>query len=122
MELDTKLYVTGSDGKKYMGIGVLWLLEEIDKSKSLRSASINMGLSYSKAYGMLKRLEEEVGKPFVERKRGGATREGLELTPFARSYMEIYREFQTSAKKAAEKGFVVFREKIDALIKEDING
>ena len=68
MELDTKLYVTGSDGKKYMGIGVLWLLEEIDKSKSLRSASINMGLSYSKAYGMLKRLEEEVGKPFVERK------------------------------------------------------
>ena len=122
MELDTKLYVTGSDGKKYMGIGVLWLLEEIDKSKSLRSASINMGLSYSKAYGMLKRLEEEVGKPFVERKIGGATREGLELTPFARSYMEIYREFQTSAKKAAEKEFVVFREKIDALIKEDING
>ena len=65
MELDTKLYITGSDGKKYMGIGVLWLLEEIDKSKSLRSASINMGLSYSKAYGMLKRLEEEVGIPFV---------------------------------------------------------
>ena len=78
MELDTKLYITGSDGKKYMGIGVLWLLEEIDKSKSLRSASINMGLSYSKAYGMLKRLEEEVGRPFVERKRGGASREGLE--------------------------------------------
>ena len=46
----------------------------------------------------------------------------MELTPFARSYMEIYREFQTSAKKAAEKEFVVFREKIDALIKEDING
>ena len=122
MELDTKLYITGSDGKKYMGIGVLWLLEEIDKSKSLRSASINMGLSYSKAYGMLKRLEDEVGRPFVERKRGGATREGLELTPFARSYMDLHREFQTSAKEAAEKEFVSFREKVETLIEEDRNG
>ena len=122
MELDTKLYITGSDGKKYMGIGVLWLLEEIDKSKSLRSASINMGLSYSKAYGMLKKLEEEVGRPFVERKRGGATREGLELTPFARSYMELYKGFQTSAKAAAEKEFVTFKEKVETLIKEDWNG
>ena len=121
MELDTKLYITGSDGKKYMGIGVLWLLEEIDKSKSLRSASINMGLSYSKAYGMLKRLEEEVGRPFVERKRGGASRESLELTPFARNYMELYREFQTSAKVAAEKEFVSFREKVETLIEEDRN-
>ena len=121
MELDTKLYITGSDGKKYMGIGVLWLLEEIDKSKSLRSASINMGLSYSKAYGMLKRLEEEVGRPFVERKRGGASREGLELTPFARNYMELYREFQTSVKEAAEKEFVKFREKVETLIEEDRN-
>ena len=121
MELDTKLYITGSDGKKYMGIGVLWLLEEIDKSKSLRSASINMGLSYSKAYGMLKRLEEEVGRPFVERKRGGASREGLELTPFARNYMELYREFQTSGKEAAEKEFVKFREKVETLIEEDRN-
>ena len=121
MELDTKLYITGSDGKKYMGIGVLWLLEEIDKSKSLRSASINMGLSYSKAYGMLKRLEEEVGRPFVERKRGGASREGLELTHIARNYMELYREFQTSAKVAAEKEFVSFREKVETLIEEDRN-
>mgnify|MGYP003469602704 FL=1 len=121
MELDTKLYITGSDGKKYMGIGVLWLLEEIDKSKSLRSASINMGLSYSKAYGMLKRLEEEVGRPFVERKRGGASREGLELTPFARNYMELYREFQTSAKVAAEKEFVSFRYIVVTLIEEDRN-
>ena len=119
MELDTKLYVIGSDGKKFMGIGVLWLLEEIDKSKSLRAASINMGLSYSKAYQMLKRLEESVGKPFLERKRGGANREGAELTPFAREYMEIYRDFQRDAKAAVEKEFVIFRDRVENLIKED---
>lgn len=122
MELDTKLYIIGSDGKKYMGIGVLWLLEEIDKSKSLRAASMNMGLSYSKAYGMLKKLEEEVGKPFVERKRGGASREGVELTSFARKYMALYRDFQASAKIAAEKEFVEYRKKVETLIKEDRNG
>lgn len=119
MELDTKLYIVDNNGLKYMGIGVLWLLEEIEKGNSLRSASLNMGLSYSKAYGMIKRLEEEVGHPFLERKRGGAMREGVELTPFAKKYITLYREFQTKAKEKAEQEFVIFRDKVDMLIKED---
>lgn len=77
MELDTKLYLVDDEGNKFMGIGVLWLLENIGSEQSLRKASIKMNLSYSKAFNMLKTLEKEVGHPFVERKRGGANREGL---------------------------------------------
>lgn len=118
MELDTKLYVVDDQGK-YMGIGVLWLLEEVDRKGSLRSAALSMGLSYSKAYGMLSRLEEAVGHPFLERKRGGAAREGALLTPFARKYIEIYKAFQAKAKAAAEKEFEVFRKEVQALIEEE---
>lgn len=119
MELDTKLYLLGDDGIKFMGIGVLWLLDEVDKSKSLRSAAMNMGLSYSKAYQMVKRLEEVTGRVFLERKKGGAAREGAELTPFARSYMDLYRNFQEKAKAAAEKEFVEFKEKVQTLMEEN---
>ena len=39
MELSTKLYILDSDGKKFMGAGVLWLLERVEETGSLLSAS-----------------------------------------------------------------------------------
>lgn len=118
MELDTKLYLIGEDGGKFMGIGVLWLLENIGKEQSLRKASQKMNLSYSKAYNMLSNLEKEVGRTFVERKRGGARREGLVLTPFAYSYMALYKDFQEKAKKAASGEFETYKEKLALLLGE----
>ena len=55
MELSTKLYILDSDGKKFMGAGVLWLLERVEETGSLLSASKSMGLSYTKARAMLER-------------------------------------------------------------------
>ena len=123
MELDCKLYLLDSSGEKFMGIGVLWLLENIGEEQSLRAASRKMNLSYSKAFNMLKKLEEEVGRAFVERKKGGAAREGVELTQFARSYMKLYREFQDRAKKAAEAEFIKYKDNLaELLIEEGENG
>ncbi len=118
MELDTKLYLVDDDGEKFMGIGVLWLLENIGKEQSLRKASRKMNLSYSKAYNMLSTLEREVGRSFVERKRGGAAREGLVLTPFAYSYMALYRDFQEKAKKKAYGEFEIYKNKLELLLGE----
>lgn len=102
-----------------MGIGVLWLLENIGKEQSLRKASMKMNLSYSKAYNMLKVLEKEVGRPFVERKKGGASREGVVLTPFAYSYMDLYRDFQNRAKAQARAEFEEYKEKLAALMEDN---
>ena len=121
MELDTKLYLLDKDGEKFMGIGVLWLLENIGEEQSLRAASMKMNLSYSKAYNMLKKLEKEVGHPFVERKRGGAQREGVVLTPFARRYMDLYRNFQEKAKEAALVEYNNYKEELALLLKEAEN-
>lgn len=118
MELDTKLYLVDDEGNKFMGIGVLWLLENIGSEQSLRKASIKMNLSYSKAFNMLKTLEKEVGHPFVERKRGGANREGVVLTDFARKYMALYKDFQDRAKKAALSEYEKYKVKVEELTKE----
>ena len=117
--MDTKIKIKlGEDDFWFFGPGVSELLDNIDKCGSVAAASLNMGLSYSKAYQMVKRLEGATGRVFLERKKGGAAREGAELTSFARSYMELYREFQVKAKVAAEKEFVVFREKVQTLMEE----
>lgn len=119
MELDTKLYLLNDDGEKFMGIGVLWLLENIGTEQSLRKASGKMNLSYSKAYNMLKTLERNVGRAFVERKKGGAQREGVVLTPFAREYMALYKDFQEKAKKAVLLEFEDYKSKLNELTGEE---
>ena len=98
MELSTKLYLLDDNGDKFMGIGVLWLLEAIEESSSLREAAKKMNLSYSKAYGMLSHLENSLGRPIVERKKGGQSREGVQLTSFAKTFVAIYNKFQNNAK------------------------
>lgn len=74
-----------------MGIGVLWLLEEIAEHGSLRQAALEMNLSYPKALKMLRSIEQQVGRPVVERYKGGRSHGGAELTTFGRDFVRAYR-------------------------------
>ena len=119
MELNTKIYLLDDNGNKFMGIGVLWLLEAIEESSSFRQAAQKMELSYSKAYNMLSQLEKSLGCAVVERRRGGHSREGIELTPFARKFIELYKEFQINVKKESETVFIGFESSLKALMEEE---
>lgn len=121
MEVDAKIYLLDKDGEKYMGIGVMWLLERIDKYKSLRAAAKEMGLSYSKALKMITHLEEVEGREFLIRKRGGNKREGAKLTSFANEYILLYNSFQEKCKKSVNKEFLLYKEEYEKL-KERSNG
>lgn len=121
MELKEKLYLIDSDGEKFMGAGVLWLMEAIEKQKSLRSAALDMGLSYSKAYNMITRLEENLGHEILNRRHGGSSREGATLTPYALSFMEIYKKFQKRMKEHADNEYIIFEEDLRRL-QEECNG
>lgn len=116
MGLSVKLYITDSEGEKYMGAGVLWLLEGIGRTGSLLAASKEMGLSYSKARGMIEHIEAALGRPLIERRKGGAEHRGAELTPFAREYIMLYREFQRDAKAAVEERYLGFEEAVGRLM------
>lgn len=119
MELNTKIYLMDDEKEKFMGIGVLWLLESIDESSSLRQAAQKMGLSYSKAYGMITRLEENLGCPIVDRRKGGHSREGIALTPFAYRFMEMYKNFQDKVKALTSDLYVDFERDLRKLVEEE---
>lgn len=120
MELSTKLYLVDEEGEKFMGIGVLWLLKAIEESSSLRQAAMKMNISYSKAYGMITRLEQQLKVPVVERHKGGHMREGVHLTSFAKDFLLIYESFQEKVKKEAQGLFSDFLVEFHRL--EDKNG
>jgi len=74
------------------------LLTEIKKEQSIVAASHNMGISYRKAWGLLREIELVLGFQLVGKHRGGKaggktdlTREGIDLTE---AYLSLKRELE----------------------------
>ncbi len=118
MEIKTKLYLVDSNGEKFMGIGVLWLLEKVESEGSLRAAAASMDISYSKAYGMVRNLERQLGIPVIDRKKGGASHDGASLTTFGKSFLKLYSSFQTEAKARLIEPFDTFTIAFNNLLQE----
>ncbi len=116
MDIKVKLYLVDDQGEKFMGIGVLWLLEKIQQGSSLRKAASELEISYSKAYNMVRNLERNLGYPVVQRRRGGASHDGVSLTPLGQSLIELYRTFQQEVKEQAHQPFVQFSQKLQGLL------
>ncbi len=115
VNLKVKLYLE-SDKGKFMGIGVLWLLEKVKACGSLRSAASELGISYSKAFRMVQNLETELGVEVLERKRGGMQRSGASLTRFGEDFICLYDTFQRECKVLLDKPFYDFSNKLDSLL------
>ena len=117
INLKVKLYLE-NDQDKFMGIGVLWLLQKISVCGSLRAAASQMGISYSKAFRMVENLEASLGIAVLERHRGGMQRSGASLTPFGHAFIVLYDDFQKECKSLMEEPFEKFSNMLSSLISE----
>lgn len=115
INLKVKLYLE-NDQKKFMGIGVLWILQRIEDCGSLRAAATDMGISYSKAFRMIETLESTICVPVLERHKGGMQRSGAKLTPFGKAFIALYDDFQKNCKVLLEKPFEKFTEELSSLV------
>ncbi len=116
MELKVKLYLVDEEGEKFMGIGVLWLLEKVAEHSSLRKGAMSLGISYTKALAMVQNLERELGIAVLNRQKGGAQRSGATLTPFAHAFITRYRSFEQEAKRGTAASYEAFKADLGALI------
>ncbi len=118
MQIMAKLYLVDNNGTKFMGIGVLWLLQEIVKTNSLRAAAANLNLSYSKAYKMVKSLEKHIGQKVLERQRGGSEHRGATVNEFGHQFIALYDKFQNGAKELLNGPFEIFIKDFEILRKQ----
>ncbi len=116
MDLKTKLYLVDEEGNKFMGIGVLWLLDQVAEHASLRKAASALGISYSKAFAMVQNLEKSLGVAVLNRRKGGASRDGATLTAFAIAFLDIYRNFEKQAKRDLNEPFDRFKQELAVLL------
>jgi len=85
------------------------LLTEIKKEQSIVAASRNMGISYRKAWGLLREIENVLGFQLVGKHRGGKdggktdlTSEGLELT---NAYIDLKAELEENVHDTVKNFF-----------------
>ena len=112
MEVRVKLNIVDDRGNPFMGPGVLYVLERIRKYKSINRAAEQMSLSYVKALHMLNRLEADLGRRVLIRKRGGNQRGGSELTSFGEKYVVEYSRLQERVQRHVEEEFRVFQKRM----------
>ncbi|NCD05175.1 MAG: LysR family transcriptional regulator [Spirochaetia bacterium] len=118
MDLKTKIYLVNTENEKFMGIGVVWLLEEIKKQSSLRAAANEIGISYSKAYSMMSMLEDSLGKVILVRRRGGYSRQGAYLTDFGEEFLKQYKSFHDEIKEVTKIPYQKFNKDLNSLLNE----
>jgi len=104
MHLEFKLSVY-TDGKAF-GVGPYELLSRVASTGSLRQAAAEMGMSYTKAWRLVRTLEGRLGFPLLERRVGGLAGGGSGLTPEAEDLVRRYGAFYSEATAALEALFV----------------
>ncbi|MEF9865608.1 MAG: LysR family transcriptional regulator [Oscillospiraceae bacterium] len=81
-------------GGKCFGPGPAQLLKAIDHTGSLRAAAAEMGMSYSKAWTLLRSCEKTLEFPLLEREVGGTNGGFSHLTAKGRDLLEKYNALE----------------------------
>jgi molybdate transport system regulatory protein len=104
MEPRAKLWLE-QDGKLVLSEYRVRLLKLIDETGALSVAAERMGLSYRRAWGKLREIEDNLGMQLVERAVGGVGGGGSRLTAEGRTIVERFERFRQAAERDVAQEF-----------------
>lgn len=93
------------DGEPVFGRGRRFLLEAIDSHGSINRAAQEIDISYRKAWGHIKAMEERLGVKLIERQVGGKNGGGAALTADARKFLRKYEALEKGIQEIVDKKF-----------------
>jgi len=104
MEIKSKLWIEVG-GRPVFGRGRRFLLEAIDKYGSINQAAREINISYRKAWGYIKAMEERLGFKLIERQTGGKNGGGAVLTDEAREFLRKYEALEMGIGEIVDERF-----------------
>jgi formylmethanofuran dehydrogenase subunit E len=104
MEIKSKLWIE-VNGEPVFGRGRLLLLEEIRRHGSINRAAREVSISYRKAWGYVKAMEERLGIRLVARRTGGKNGGGATLTHEAVEFLERYEQMEKGVREIVDERF-----------------
>ncbi len=107
-----KLWLSAVSGEGIIGEDKYKLLRTIEEKGSLKAAAEDMGVSYRKAWGDIKKSEELLGYELTEKHRGGVGGGKSDLTSKAKNILEAYDALHRKMDNAIEDAYEDFKDKI----------
>ncbi len=92
-------------GGKAFGDGPWELLNRVEQTRSLHRSAKEMGMAYSKAWQLIRTLEERLGFDLLERKVGGCSGGESKVTPEGKALMKRYEKFRNESRRALDKAY-----------------
>jgi molybdate transport system regulatory protein len=100
LKAECRIWLTNSSGKYVLGKGGFSLLQAIKEEKNLGVAAQKIGISYRKAWNIIKKIEEDLGESLVIAHKGGSGGGGgMELAESADGILNQYRNLELDVKK-----------------------
>jgi len=100
-----RLRVVDDDDTIILGPGKADLLEALARSGSIRDAAAELGMSYMRAWSLIRIMNARFREPLVDAVRGGSKRGGATLTPAGKAVLRLYRRMSKHSERASAADF-----------------
>ena len=99
-----KVFLEDND-EIFFGYGIVSVLKTIEKTGTIKAASIETGISYSKILTILDRAERILGYKIVNKKRGGIGGGAATLSKEIKELIEKYETYKEDISSYAKEKF-----------------
>ncbi len=100
-----RLRVVDKDDTIVLGPGKADPPEALERSGSIRDAAAELGMSYMRAWTLIRIMNANFRQPLVDSVRGGSGRGGATLTAAGRAVLRLYRRMAKASELASASAF-----------------
>ena len=112
INLHYKIWMSDKKDAGILGDGKWQILKLIDQKGSLKAACDELGYTYRRTWGDLKKIEQFFGFPLLEKHRGGSEGGKTVLTEEGKRLVNAFDQFHTSVDAIIQKSFESFIENL----------
>jgi len=113
--LQHKMWLETAEGEGILGDGKWQILKAVDEEGSLTAACQKLGLTYRRTWGDLKKIEQQLGFPLLNKSRGGKQGGMSELSSQGKALVEAFDKFHKQVDDKIHFAFNEFRNSLLAL-------
>ncbi len=112
IKLNHKIWLSAENDKGVLGDGKWQILKTIEDTGSLTAACKKLNLTYRRTWGDLKKIEQMLGFPLLEKSRGGKEGGSSQLTPNGIKLVAAFDEFHQAVDGNIRDAFEMLKNKL----------
>ncbi len=113
IRLHYKIWMADEKESGILGDGKWKMLKLIEEKGSMKAACEEMGYTYRRTWGNLRKIEDFFGFPLLEKHRGGAERGRTVLSEEGKRLVRAFDTFHQSLDEHIQRGFEKFMEELN---------